>query len=244
MIFMALREWLVTSSRVLLLDPTHGEYAHVCDNIIGCRVDCLRLSESDGFVVDLELLAKEVEKGYDLVVLVNPNNRTGRHIPKPELKRLLEAPPASTIFWIDETYVDYVGSDQSLERSASKSSNMFVCQSMSKAYTLSALRGGYLCGDSEVIIDLRRVTPPWEVSLPGEIAGVAALQEPEYYVRSYAETALLRKGACRRAECYWLRVDHPCCRQIPAVPSPCVLSFQGCGVRTLRRSGSVPQRPV
>ena len=197
LIFLALREWLNPSSRVLLLDPTYGEYSHVCENIIGCRVDRLRLSASKGFEVDLGQLAEEVAKGYDLVVLVNPNNPTGQHIPKAELKRLLEAAPTSTTFWIDETYVDYAGTDQSLERFASSSPNVIVCKSMSKAYALSGLRVGYLCGNPEVIRSLRRLTPPWAVSLPGQIAGVTALQDPAYYGERYEETAILREELSR-----------------------------------------------
>ena len=33
LIFLALRQWLTPSSRVLLLDPTYGEYAHVVEQL-------------------------------------------------------------------------------------------------------------------------------------------------------------------------------------------------------------------
>ena len=115
LIFLALREWLDARSRVLLLDPTYGEYAHICETVIGCRVDRLHLCADDMFAVDMEKLAGEVAKGYELVVLVNPNNPTGRHIPRWKLKRLIESAPVSTRFWIDEAYVDFVGADESLE---------------------------------------------------------------------------------------------------------------------------------
>ena len=46
LIYLAFREWLDPSSRVLLLDPTYGEYAHVLENIVGCRVDRLRLDRA------------------------------------------------------------------------------------------------------------------------------------------------------------------------------------------------------
>ena len=193
LIFLALRDWLNSSSRVLLLNPTYGEYAHVCEAVIGCHVDSFDLSPNDGFVADLERLACEVSKSYDLVVLVNPNNPTGRHIPKSELQRLIELAPRSTMFWIDEAYVDYVSPDESLEQFAARNPNVMVCKSMSKAYALSGLRVGYLCGNPETINRLRRVTPPWAVSLPGQIAGVAALEDRDYYEARYRDTAVLRE---------------------------------------------------
>jgi nicotinamidase-related amidase len=39
LIFLALRQWLTPASHALILDPTYGEYAHVLERVIGCRVD-------------------------------------------------------------------------------------------------------------------------------------------------------------------------------------------------------------
>ena len=50
LIYRALLEWLTPGSRVLLLDPTYGEYAHVTERVIGCRVDRLELSRADGYI--------------------------------------------------------------------------------------------------------------------------------------------------------------------------------------------------
>jgi len=42
LIYLAFRQWLTQKSRVLLLDPTYGEYAHVLEQVIGCRTDRFR----------------------------------------------------------------------------------------------------------------------------------------------------------------------------------------------------------
>src|SRR5205823_3225601 len=49
LIFLALRQWLTPRSRVLLLDPTYGEYAHVLERVIGCRVDRFVLDRASDF---------------------------------------------------------------------------------------------------------------------------------------------------------------------------------------------------
>ena len=36
------------------------------------------------------------------------------------------------------------------------------------------------------------ISPPWSVSLPGQMAAVMALQDPEYYSERYLETHSLR----------------------------------------------------
>lgn len=194
LIFLALREWLDRDSRSLVLDPTYSEYTHVLENIIGCRVDRLRLSRDDHYRVPLDRLAASLQSGgYDLVVLVNPNSPTGQFISREALQSVLASVPARTRVWIDETYIDYVGSEQSLERWASRTDNVVVCKSMSKVYALSGARVAYLCGSSAQLEPLRRLTPPWAVSLLAQVAAVEALRDSEYYAARHRETHTLRE---------------------------------------------------
>jgi hypothetical protein len=51
LIFLAFRGWLRRGSRVLLLEPTYGEYAHVLEDVIGCRVDRFRLRREEAYRV-------------------------------------------------------------------------------------------------------------------------------------------------------------------------------------------------
>lgn len=192
LIFLAMQKWLTSSSHALILDPAYGEYAHVLDNVIGCGVQRLPLDRKDGYRVNLERLETELSKGYDLCVIVNPNNPTGRHVPRAALEEMLSRIPDETTVWIDETYVDYVSAEESLEPFAAASRNVVVCKSMSKVYALSGLRVGYLCGPLRLIDPLRTATPPWAVSLPGQLAAVMALRDPDYYSCRYEETHGLR----------------------------------------------------
>lgn len=193
LIFLALREWLTPSSRALILDPTYGEYAHVLEKVIGCKVDRFQLHRADGWAPDLAALGTRVENGgYDLVVLVNPNNPTGHHLPGTIVEQLLERVPSTTRVWIDEAYLEYVAPADSLEPVAAKRANVFVCKSMSKVYALSGMRAAYLAGTPNAIAPLRRITPPWAVSLPAQVAVVRALGDGAYYARRWRETSALR----------------------------------------------------
>lgn len=189
LIYLALREWLTTRSRVLLPDPTYGEYAHVLEKVIRCRVDRLLLSRDDHYRLDPQRMHGP---GYDLIVLVNPNSPTGTHVRRDELEDSLRGVPATTLVWIDETYVDYVGADQSLEQFAVTRENVIICKSMSKVYALSGARCAYLCAGPHLLEKLHSITPPWAVSLPGQVAAVAALRDPDYYAERYRQTHELR----------------------------------------------------
>ncbi len=192
LIFLALRHWLTPESRVLILDPMYGEYAHVLEKVVGCRVDRFKLERAEGYEVDPARLAEKLEEGFDLVAWVNPNSPTGRHVPRADVEAVLRRVPRRTKIWIDETYVEYVGSGQSLEAFAAKNDHVVVVKSMSKVYGLSGLRAGYLCGTAKTLAPLRGLTPPWSVSLPAQVAAVKALESPDYYAERYEQTHRLR----------------------------------------------------
>jgi histidinol-phosphate/aromatic aminotransferase/cobyric acid decarboxylase-like protein len=193
LIFRALRHWLTPDSHALILDPTYGEYAHVLEKVVGCTVDRLALHCKNDYEVDLARLQTALADGYDLVVLVNPNSPTGRHIPRRVLEPILWRAPAHTRIWIDETYMEYAGAGESLETFAAQSENVIISKSMSKVYALSGARVAYLCSGAHQLESLRAITPPWVVSLPAQVAATCALRDPEYYAARYAETHVLRE---------------------------------------------------
>jgi len=205
LIFLALTEWLSRESRVTLLDPTYGEYAHLLEKIVGCDVERFVLPREDGYRLDLdELLERIGHRPPDWLILVNPNSPTGGFVPRSRLERFLDLLPPTTRVWIDETYVDYVGSLESLERYAAASDNVVVCKSMSKVYALSGLRLAYLCAAGRDLVRLWERTPPWGVSFPAQLAGIRALQSSSYYAERWTETGRLREeltSDLRRASC-------------------------------------------
>ncbi|MFD4688918.1 aminotransferase class I/II-fold pyridoxal phosphate-dependent enzyme [Streptomyces sp. NPDC058463] len=194
LIFRAFGRWLTPESRVLLLDPGYGEYAYVTERVIGCRVDRFRLHRKDGWRIDAARLASVVGAGrYDLVVVVNPNNPTGRHAPAAELRTLIEAAPARTRWWIDEAYLGYVDLAESLAPLAAVDPRVVVCTSLSKMYALSGVRAAYLVAEPATAALLRRWTPPWAVGLPAQLAAVATLRDPAYYRACWLRTHDLRR---------------------------------------------------
>lgn len=193
LMYRVLPRCISSASRVLLMDPAYGEYRHLLEQVVQCHVDYLALDRRQNYKLSLDRLADKTRQEYDWLVLVNPNNPTGQLISRSELEAFLKRVPKSTRVWVDEAYIEYAGSDQSLERFAAAQDNVVVCKSMSKGYALSGMRVAYLCAHPSMIADLRAITPPWVVSLPGQIAAVQALKDPDYYAACYAKTRELGK---------------------------------------------------
>lgn len=207
--------WLTPRSRVLLLDPTYAEYAHVLDTI-GCRVTRLALDPARDFRLD----PADVPPGdFDLAVLVNPNNPTG--VLCPSAPDIVECLGPDTLVWVDETYMDYAGREHSLCKAAQARPNLVVCTSLSKSHALSGLRVAYLCAHPATLEAIRARTPPWQVGRLAQRAAVAALENEAYYAARREDTAVLRRAmeAWLRAR-GWRVVPGACANFVMCRPPP------------------------
>ena len=145
------------------------------------------VESEEGFALHADDLVEQARQ-HDAVIFVNPNSPTGVYCE--EMKDIVcriqddsTSPTRCKMIWVDETYIDYIEDAQSLESLTETIPNLLVCKSMSKCYALSGLRVAYAV--SQKIKYLRRFIPPWAVSLPGQLAAVAALKNPEYYRQQY-----------------------------------------------------------
>jgi histidinol-phosphate/aromatic aminotransferase/cobyric acid decarboxylase-like protein len=206
LIFQALPRLVSTNAGVLVLDPSYGEYRHLFDNVLQARVTHHLLEKGRNFVPDLNLLVEQA-KDQDLVVLVNPNSPTGVCVDAAFIEHLLSAMHANAVLWVDETYVDFVPGQISVEGLIGQDRRLVVCKSLSKFFALSGLRVGYLAAHADVVDKLRMVSPPWPVGLLSQVAAVEALHDMAYYREKSEETARLRQNlASELAEVAGVRV--------------------------------------
>jgi histidinol-phosphate/aromatic aminotransferase/cobyric acid decarboxylase-like protein/N-acyl-L-homoserine lactone synthetase len=191
LMFLAIPKLLAKKPRVGMIDPMYGEYRHIIEHLCDARIELLHLDAEMEFRVDIDQL-DVLASSCDILFLVNPNSPTGQHVDAETLRKLICLHP-DTHFWVDETYVDYAGSNQSLELLASTRMNVTVCKSLSKCYGLSGMRAAYLVSHPSLIHSLRKFSPPWAVSHAAQIASVHALQDKEYYEDRIMETHALRE---------------------------------------------------
>jgi histidinol-phosphate aminotransferase len=164
------------------------------------------------FRLDLDAMIT-ASPGAGLVFFNNPNNPTatlhGAKTVADFVERVRKESP-DTVILIDEAYHDYV-TDPSYATAvplALETPNVLVARTFSKAYGMAGMRIGYAIGRAETIKPLARFKMPYNVSVFGVAAAIAALGDPAHIeaerrrnteVRSFTVKALEDLG-CKCAE--------------------------------------------
>jgi histidinol-phosphate aminotransferase len=148
----------------------------------GLKVGLVPIGPEDGFTLDLAALRANLDKHDGLVYLANPNNPTGNVlITREQLEPLLKAYPTS-IFWIDEAYIQYV--DPAVHKPVSdlvpQYPNLIVSRTFSFAYGLAGLRIGYLLARPDLVETFKGQVVDYRLGLVQEQMAIAALTDPEH----------------------------------------------------------------
>jgi len=136
---------------------------------------------------DLEALAAAIGPKTRIVYLANPNNPTGTIFSKAEFAAFMERVPPHALVVLDEAYVEYVdpGTDYP-DSLLYRFDNVITLRTFSKAYGLAGLRVGYGFAHGDLVANLMKVKLPFEPSIPGQAAGVAALRDEAFLARTVA----------------------------------------------------------
>ena len=136
-------------------------------------------------------------KGAGLVFLNNPNNPTatvhGAQAVADFVQRVRASSP-DTVILIDEAYHDYV-TDPAYESAiplALQTPNVFVTRTFSKAYGMAGLRIGYAIGQTATVKPLAELKMPYNVSVFGVAAALAALPDTRHIADERARNTEVR----------------------------------------------------
>ena len=190
----------VRARRAAIAEPTYTEYLRA-SLLAGAEVEHW-LGEGDDFA-----LGPFDPAGADLVWLCNPNNPTGSLWDRAELIDWILAFPR-TVFAVDEAFLPFGTREAllSLIPELHRLPNLVVLRSLTKLYALPGLRLGYAVAHRELAERLRGQLPPWSVNVLAQTAGLAALSDGNFLLRTYRwaeeEGSFLRR---RLAELPYLR---------------------------------------
>jgi cobalamin biosynthetic protein CobC len=154
---------LVAKARVAVVGPTYEEHEV-----------CWRRQGHDVAVVESLAQASDAE----VVVLVNPDNPTGRLVPTEGLV------PPSTLLVVDEAFIDLLAPAASL--AGKLPPRTVVLRSFGKTYGLAGLRLGFAIAGADLAAALRAELGPWSVAGPALEIGRIALDD-EAWLRATAE---------------------------------------------------------
>lgn len=124
-----------------------------------------------------EEFVKHIEKA-DLIHITTPNSPTGEVIECSIIEEIIEKAGSKAVL-IDETYANYSGvSNLNL---LDGRDNLFIVRSFSKDFALAGLRLGYVISHGENIKELRKYLSPYNVSNLTVKAGIAALNDLDFF---------------------------------------------------------------
>jgi histidinol-phosphate aminotransferase len=141
---------------------------------------------ADDFQLDEAAMLAAVRRHQPaLIYLAYPNNPTGTLWDAAVIERIAQAAPGLVV--MDEAYQPFVShpSADSLALMA-RQPNVLVMRTMSK-FGLAGVRIGYLLGASELVDQIEKLRPPYNISVLNAEAALFALEHADVYAAQAAE---------------------------------------------------------
>ena len=169
--------------RAVELAPTFSEYSAALERV-DCEILRYDLKAERDFVLDEGLLTMLEREKPDVLFLCNPNNPTGQLIPETLVRDILALCHAKRIsLFVDECFLDLTdeGTASTLKPYLAQYPELFILKAFTKNFAMAGLRLGYcLCSNDVLLKTMGCCVQPWNVSIPAQMAGIAALQESEF----------------------------------------------------------------
>lgn len=146
-------------SSVFTLEPTYSMYKTLAElnglNYVPGNLNVDFLAPGEDFLT-------KIYNKDGLVVLCRPNNPTGNCVDADFLKKVLETFNGPVV--VDEAYIDFC-EEKSAVKWINEFDNLFVVQTLSKAYGMAGLRLGYVISNSRNVELINRIKMPYNVNV-------------------------------------------------------------------------------
>jgi histidinol-phosphate aminotransferase len=154
----------------------------------------VRVPLAGGEAHDLEAMAAEVTAATQLVVVCNPNNPTGTHLPVTEIAAFCERIPEHVTIALDEAYVEFqaVEDPDAAVDLLADFPNLVVLRTFSKCYGLAGLRVGYAIGSAKFRAAVDAVRQPFSVNALAQAAAAEAILHQDDVARRVESTIVER----------------------------------------------------
>ena len=195
---------VINPKKILIVSPTFGEYERAVKAVgtsrnsidLSCsddnknienkeiEIEYFELKESDDFKLNIGNLKNQLEKKYDLLIICNPNNPTGKFLKLAQTEEILkECNKYDTKLFIDEAFIEFLadGMKESIINTEENKKNLFVTRAFTKFFAIPGLRLGYgMYFDKELEKKISEKKEPWSVNNFAEMAGLTVLDDAEY----------------------------------------------------------------
>ena len=146
----------------------------------------VRYAAEPHYRVSVDNLLAEVDERTKLVFVANPANPTGTFLSAEEVRRLQAELPPHVVLVLDGAYAEFADDptfDDGLAL-AKTVDNIIVTHTFSKIHGLANLRTGWAYAPAQLADAIDRVRLPFNTTLLGQAAAVAALADEDFQERS------------------------------------------------------------
>ncbi|MBS6196245.1 MAG: threonine-phosphate decarboxylase [Clostridiales bacterium] len=196
----------IRPKKALIPAPTFAEYEQALRGV-ECEIQYEMLKDEDGFRMGKGILEK-ISENLDMMFLCNPNNPTGILLDAELLENILRRCQEKQVWLVvDECFLDFVPKPEchTLKGRLAECDRVFLLKAFTKRYAMAGLRLGYgITANSWLLEAMENRLQPWNVSIPAQEAGVAALGEQRYVerARQIIETEkIFLKGELKKLGC-------------------------------------------
>jgi histidinol-phosphate aminotransferase len=134
---------------------------------------------------DLAAMVDKITDYTKIIYIANPDNPMGTYITREEFDEFYAHVPDRVLIILDEAYFEFANEIPDYPDSMTyRYDNVITLRSFSKAYGLGGIRIGYGLAHDELISNLMKVKVPFEPSLAAQVAGLAALDDTEFLLKT------------------------------------------------------------
>jgi histidinol-phosphate aminotransferase len=130
-------------------------------------------------------MADKITDYTKIIYIANPDNPMGTYITREEFDEFYTHVPDRVLIILDEAYFEFANQIPDYPDSMTyRYDNVITLRSFSKAYGLGGIRIGYGLAHDELISNLLKVKVPFEPSLAAQVAGLAALDDTDFLLKT------------------------------------------------------------
>ena len=155
----------------------------IYSKIVGAKVV---FAKEENFKVSVKNILSKTTNRTKMVFIANPNNPTGTYITIKEIKYLRKKLNNKILLVIDDAYFEYMKNKdyQNGLNLFKNSKNVFILRTFSKIYGLASMRVGWGYGPKNIINELFKIKPPFNVNKLAQLYATEALKDKKFIIKS------------------------------------------------------------
>lgn len=142
--------------------------------------------DDENLTASIDNILSAITNKTKLIFLANPNNPTGTMVNKAEIERLINNAPPSVVIVLDSAYAEYIVDRHYTDGATyvETHENIVMLRTFSKIFGLAGLRLGWGYFPATIFATLASIRSPFSVNSAAAIAGIATLEDRDFFNKS------------------------------------------------------------